>query len=351
MGGEQRGGAQGNLVDREHYLHRDSGEQGAVVTIIVPTYKRPDLLEQCLKAISRQTFSNYRVLVCDNSPEAEGRPIVASLADDRFRHVPREKNIGMLANVLHGFKEADTEYVMEVDDDDILYPRCLELLLAPFQGRPDLTIVFGDLDVIDDRHEVLSARRRVRYLPSLGFLDAGIHQPFTDLAAYGYVFLMASVLRRSHFDWDEVPAKAATAYDRYLTLAASRGDAAGYFVRAKVMAYRVHERSDGLRFTTQCLTGALEVLRHEAPLATPSSRKSIELEIIRTRLRLLRAFRTAGDHVSARHQARELLNPMSARALAYMTFRQYLPQRVRLLGRVAGERLARWSRTPFVRGR
>lgn len=312
-----------------------------LVTIVVPTFRRPDLLTECLNSIARQTMRDFVVLVCDNSPDQEARPVVEKLEDPRFCYIPRAHNIGMLKNVLQGFRDAVTEYVMEVDDDDVLYPNCLSRLIEPFTRIDELTIVFGDLDVIDGDGKVMPLERRVRYLPSLDFLSEGVHQPFTDLAAYGYVFLMSSVLRKDHIDWNAVPVSAATAYDRYLTLAASRNDAAGYFIHEAVMAYRVHERSDGLRFTTQCLSGALEVLTRELPLAAPTARQTIQLEIVRTRLRLARAYRSSGDGTAVREQLRGLSTPSAVRALAFMSIRQYLPQQVRLVRDVARSRLRR----------
>lgn len=328
---------------------RMGAPRNPTVTIVVPTYQRPDLLIDSLSAIKKQTFEDFVVLVCDNSPTAEGRPVVESLEDPRFQYVVRPRNLGMLVNALEGFKAARTPYVMEVDDDDLLRPRCLELLLAPFAENPDLTIVFGDLVVIDDSLDVLPRKQRVKYLPSLDFLPAGRHQPFTKLAAYGYVFLMASVLRKDCIDWDAVPLSAATAYDRYLTLAASRGDAPGYFVKEPVMAYRVHERSDGLRFTTRSLNGALGILTAEAAQAEQRSRHWIELEIVRTRLRLYRAFRAGGDRAEAMRQVRHLAHPAAIKALTYMSLRQYVPQRLRLARDVTRDLLRPSARPQTMR--
>lgn len=334
-----------------HASQLDDRPLHPVITIVVPTYKRPDLLVECLSAIARQTYPQFVVAVCDNSPEAEARQVVESLADPRFQYVRREKNLGMLANVLRGFNDATTEFVMEVDDDDILFPQCLERLLTPFADHPNLSIVFGDLVVVDSEREVMSRQRRVKYLPSLDFLPEGVHRPFTDLAAYGYVFLMASVLRRSSIDWQAVPTTAATAYDRYLTLAASRNGAAGYFVREPVMAYRVHDRSDGLRFTTQCLSGALDVLTRETEIVDAQSRKWIEVEVVRTRLRLLRAYRAAGERRRARREARLLFHPTNLRILTYLSFRQHLPRQARLLRDLVRDRRASRSRAQWRSGR
>lgn len=295
------------------------------LTIVVPTYRRPDLLVQSLRAIADQTFRDFVALVCDNSPEKDAQEVVANLHDDRFVYIARGRNIGMLANVLAGFRAATTPLVMEVDDDDILYPHCLESLVAPFSEQPDLSVVFGDLDVIDDHLRVLPHNERVAFQPSLDFLSPGRHQPFTDLAARGLVFLPASVLRRDAVDWDLVHESAATAYDRHLGLAAARHGAPGYHVKGPVMAYRVHDRSDGLQFTAQCISGAIEVLVSESKRSGGEGRASMNRELARSRLRLLRTHVTLRQRCAALAILAALLAPSSFAGLMRLVIDDYLP--------------------------
>lgn len=295
------------------------------LTIVVPTYQRPDLLVQCLRAIADQTFRDFVVLVCDNSPEMEADAVVAGLRDDRFVYIPRGRNIGMLANVLTGFRAATTPLVMEVDDDDLLYPHCVESLVAPFTEQPDLTVVFGDLDVINDSLQVLPHDERVAFQPSLDFLHPGRHQPFTDLAARGMIFLPASVLRRDAIDWNRVHESAATAYDRHLGLAAARNGAPGYFVKSPLMAYRVHERSDALQFMAENISGAIEVLSSEELRSKGPARHSMSRELARSRIRLLRTHITMGHALAALGLLVKLLAPASLVGLTHLLVDDYLP--------------------------
>jgi cellulose synthase/poly-beta-1,6-N-acetylglucosamine synthase-like glycosyltransferase len=52
------------------------------VSVVVPTYKRPDLLKRCLQALLSQDFdpSAYEVIVVDDAAEEETRRVVESLA-------------------------------------------------------------------------------------------------------------------------------------------------------------------------------------------------------------------------------------------------------------------------------
>ncbi len=316
--------------DQPERLARVTAAFGAepAVTLVVPTFRRPAMLGECLESISKQTYGGFLALVCDNSPGQEARSIVEDFADERFIYRPRERNLGIAKNVIKGFLEARTPYVMEVDDDDILYPHCLETLLMPYLQHPSLTIVFADVDVTDANRHILPFPRRLKHLPSLNSLDEGIHQPFIDLAAYGQVFMTAALLRRDAIEWSSVPASADFSYDRYLALAAARGNSAGYLVRDAVMAYQVYP-SGGLRRTTEGLLGVHDILTSELAIAPPSSRRCIEKEVVRTKIRLIRAYREEKEPASAIRQACSLLTPSRIlRLILFVLSRWRLARRV-----------------------
>ena len=45
-----------------------------LVSIIIPTYKRPDTLERAINSVLNQTYKNIEVIVVDdNNPDTEGR--------------------------------------------------------------------------------------------------------------------------------------------------------------------------------------------------------------------------------------------------------------------------------------
>ncbi|WP_224052839.1 glycosyltransferase family 2 protein, partial [Burkholderia cepacia] len=49
-----------------------------VVSVVVPTYRRPDLLERCLDALCVQVFdpTAYEIVVVDDDPAGSARPVV-----------------------------------------------------------------------------------------------------------------------------------------------------------------------------------------------------------------------------------------------------------------------------------
>ena len=89
------------------------------VTVIVPTFNRPDDLERCLFCIGRQTYPNVRAIVVNDA----GSPIEDIVARFRFaRALNMEKNGGAIEACMAGLKLVTDGFVQFLADDDWLYP-------------------------------------------------------------------------------------------------------------------------------------------------------------------------------------------------------------------------------------
>lgn len=303
--------------------------EGPRVTVVVPTYQRPDLLRECLTSIQRQTYDSFVVLVCDNSPEREGAEVVAALDDPRFRYNPRPRNLGLFGNAITGFREVRTELVMEVDDDDVLLPECLETLVEPFDRVPGLSLVFADFEVIDEHGVTMDPARRARYLAPPVAVAPGIVQPFTHLAACGRIFFNAALARWAAIEWDAIPPEVGTAFDRHICLDAARGGRPAYHVDQPVMGYRIHSSSDGIVNSVAQQQSALFVLQNARLRVGADQRADVDAEILRTRLFLVRALLADGARRQAIRTAADIVRTPSSWRAAMLAARTYLPAHLR----------------------
>ena len=94
------------------------------ITTIIPTYKRPKLLQKALTSIINQTYSNFEVHVCDNNSQDETETVVKDFIkkDPRIHYHCHEENIGMMANYKYGFSLVKAPFFSLLSDDDILFP-------------------------------------------------------------------------------------------------------------------------------------------------------------------------------------------------------------------------------------
>lgn len=114
--------AQGYLATKSD--HRIKG------TIVVPTFKRPEYLRECLEELSKQINSlhPFKVVIWDNNSGDKTLEIACSYAQriPWLRVYTRKLNAGAIRNTMHINMLVDTEYAWWLTDDDILQPDAAE---------------------------------------------------------------------------------------------------------------------------------------------------------------------------------------------------------------------------------
>lgn len=108
------------------------------VSVVVPTWRRPAMLERCLAALVRQTLDTrrYEIVVCDDGPDEATRASVERIADAhrarglQVRYLPITATQGPAGARNVGWREARGEIIAFTDDDTIPDARWLEAGLA-----------------------------------------------------------------------------------------------------------------------------------------------------------------------------------------------------------------------------
>lgn len=121
-----------------------------LVSICIPTYRRPELLERAIRSCLAQTYPHFEILITDNSPDDASGQMVARLNDARIRYQKNETNLGPFANVNRVATLATGDYVKFLMDDDLLKPRCLELMVAALEQNPGAGLAMAPMDLIDE---------------------------------------------------------------------------------------------------------------------------------------------------------------------------------------------------------
>jgi GT2 family glycosyltransferase len=112
------------------------------VSVVVPTFHRPERLERCLEALARQTMPHgtFEVVVVDDGSPEPIRPMGRRFAGRLEVRVLRQANAGPAAARNHGVRAARAPLVAFTDDDCAPRPDWLERLLDLARERPGMLL-------------------------------------------------------------------------------------------------------------------------------------------------------------------------------------------------------------------
>ncbi len=105
-------------------------------SIIVPLYNKENYVENTLKSIISQTFTDYEVLIINDCSTDASVAKVTPFLSEKIRLIHHDNNKGLSATRNTGIKNAKSEYVAFLDADDLWKPTFLETiksLIANFE--------------------------------------------------------------------------------------------------------------------------------------------------------------------------------------------------------------------------
>lgn len=218
-----------------------------LVSVIIPTYNRPEYLKVALTSAVQQTYQNIEIIVSDNCSSENPQSIIEDFKDSRIRFFRNESNLGMFVNTMNAFKQAQGKYVASLLDDDMWEKDFLAKLVPALEANSDLALAFCDHYVIKADGTIdIAATQKCSHFYKRVNLKEGIYQPFYKLSLIDRAVssATAAVIRREIIDWDSIPAEVGGSWDIYLNYLCCRSGNGAYYYPAKLTRYREHEQTE-----------------------------------------------------------------------------------------------------------
>ena len=120
------------------------------VSVIITTYNRANLLPRAVSSVLTQTYDDYEIIIVDDCSTDHTQEVIQRMKDPRVRSFKHEVNRGAAAARNTGISNAIGEYIAFLDDDDECTPNRLADQTAILDSRPDVGIVYGWIEEIND---------------------------------------------------------------------------------------------------------------------------------------------------------------------------------------------------------
>ncbi|MBM7702250.1 glycosyltransferase family 2 protein [Metabacillus iocasae] len=175
------------------------------VSIVIPTYNRLFALAELLESLSRQTYQDFEIIIVNDGGES------IDILQDVYAFLPL-RIVSLTENVGHvevrniGVRHAAGEYIMLMDDDDLLLPTHIERMIVDIQ---DVDFVFSDVEMFDYRMEGITRIPTARTLFAYEYSKEGM-RTFSTYVPSGSMYRRLihekigefDVSVHNYWDWD-----------------------------------------------------------------------------------------------------------------------------------------------------
>jgi glycosyltransferase involved in cell wall biosynthesis len=122
------------------------------IVAVIPLYNGARWIEQAIASVLAQTLSPDEFVVVDDGSTDDGPAIVERLAREHPITLLRKSNGGQSSARNYGVAHSKSALIALLDQDDIWYPRHLELLSRPFRKDQSVPLgwVYSNYDLISE---------------------------------------------------------------------------------------------------------------------------------------------------------------------------------------------------------
>jgi glycosyltransferase involved in cell wall biosynthesis len=124
------------------------------VTIITPSFNQVDYLEATIQSVLAQTYKNIEYFVIDGGSTDGSVDIIRAYQHELSGWVS-EKDRGQTDAINKGFNMATGEIIAWLNSDDTYFPDAVEKAVAFLSSHPDVGLVYGDANYIDQQGQVI----------------------------------------------------------------------------------------------------------------------------------------------------------------------------------------------------
>ncbi|MBE9143988.1 glycosyltransferase [Planktothrix mougeotii] len=138
-----------NLQDWKQLISKIIPQTKPRVSVIIPTYNCAQYIEQCVKSVLEQTYTNYEVIVIDDGSQDKTQQILKPfLSVIKYIY---QNNQGAAKARNHGCEIAQGEFLAFLDGDDFFLPQKLAEQVATFDHDPTIDLVQSGWCIVNQK--------------------------------------------------------------------------------------------------------------------------------------------------------------------------------------------------------
>ncbi len=169
------------------------------ISVVLPTYNRPDYIVLSLRSILNQKFKNFEILVLDDASTDNTEEVVLGFKDKRIIYIKNKKNMGYAANIKKGFNMAQGKYIFMISDDDMIMNTTLFGEIAQVMDKTNAGYAQTGLVYYDKDHYKPSV---IDHVATKLIFEKPTPEIFYKTSNWHYGFMSGNVFRKDYINID-----------------------------------------------------------------------------------------------------------------------------------------------------
>jgi glycosyltransferase involved in cell wall biosynthesis len=113
--------------------------QSPLVSVIIPTYNRSEMLKRAIQSVLLQTYQNFEIIVVDDGSTDNTQDVLGSIEYRFIKYIRNKANKGGAYSRNLGIDHSKGRYIAFLDSDDEWLPTKLEKQIILFENSPKKT--------------------------------------------------------------------------------------------------------------------------------------------------------------------------------------------------------------------
>lgn len=217
------------------------------ISVILTVYNRTEFLHQSIESIINQTYTNFELIIADDSNLFEIAEICKSFDNSKIIYEGNKENLGVFENLKNAISISHGDYISILNDDDYRDSMFLEKLVKILESNNTIDIIFSEHWVVDKNGKILESLTEETCLKhGRKNLKNGIVEDIKSLVIEynGIPLAMSSIIKKASLELDKINIEVSGSYDLWISYLLASQNAIAWYVSEKLSYYRVHEKME-----------------------------------------------------------------------------------------------------------
>lgn len=146
-------------TSREHFLDEYSSDIYPLVSILLPTYNRPEYFQIALESALNQTYKNIEIIVGDNSTNVDTKELIQKYLE-KYNCIKYINNGGNIRaeSWIKIYQNSKGQFINFLMDDDLFHPEKIRLMMNYYLEYNNISLVTSYRQLIDEKGKSLPDR-------------------------------------------------------------------------------------------------------------------------------------------------------------------------------------------------